>query len=49
MPGRSLPYWSFGAELSARAEAVDLTDLDLGVRDAPYSEFARLRRDTPVA
>ena len=31
------------------AEAVDLTDLDLWVRGAPYSEFARLRRDTPVA
>jgi cytochrome P450 len=31
------------------AAAVDLTDLDLWVRGAPYSEFARLRRDTPVA
>src|SRR5712691_12678317 len=31
------------------AEAVDLTDLDLWVRSAPYSEFARLRRDAPVA
>jgi cytochrome P450 len=31
------------------AGAVDLTDLDGWVRGAPYSEFARLRRDTPVA
>jgi cytochrome P450 len=31
------------------AEVVDLTDLDLWARGAPYSEFARLRRDTPVA
>ena len=31
------------------AEAVDLTDLDLWMRGTPYSEFARLRRETPVA
>jgi cytochrome P450 len=31
------------------AEVVDLTDLDLWAREAPYSEFARLRHDTPVA
>jgi cytochrome P450 len=28
---------------------VDLTDLDLWARDVPYPEFARLRRETPVA
>src|SRR6266436_6666251 len=30
-------------------QAVDLTDLDMWARGAPYAEFARLRRDTPVA
>jgi len=29
--------------------AVDLTDLDMWVRGVPYREFARLRRDAPVA
>jgi cytochrome P450 len=29
--------------------AVDLTDLDLWARGAPYQEFARLRRESPVA
>jgi hypothetical protein len=29
--------------------AVDLTDLDLWARGVPYGEFARLRRDAPVA
>ncbi|HEY2578530.1 MAG TPA: cytochrome P450 [Streptosporangiaceae bacterium] len=28
---------------------VDLTDLDLWARGVPYAEFARLRRDSPVA
>ena len=28
---------------------VDLTDLDMWVRSVPYAEFARLRRDAPVA
>jgi hypothetical protein len=28
---------------------VDLTDLDLWAREVPYAEFARLRRDAPVA
>ncbi|HLK01512.1 MAG TPA: cytochrome P450 [Streptosporangiaceae bacterium] len=28
---------------------IDLTDLDMWARGAPYSEFARLRRETPVA
>jgi cytochrome P450 len=28
---------------------VDLTDLDLWARGVPYAEFARLRRDAPVA
>src|ERR1700683_411536 len=28
---------------------VDLTDLDLWARGVPYGEFARLRRDAPVA
>jgi len=31
------------------AQAVDLTDLDLWARGAPYREFARLRREEPVA
>jgi cytochrome P450 len=31
------------------AEAVDLTDLDMWARGVPYDEFARLRRDAPVA
>jgi hypothetical protein len=29
--------------------AVDLTDLDMWVRGVPYHEFARLRRQAPVA
>jgi hypothetical protein len=29
--------------------AVDLTDLDMWVRGVPYDEFARLRRQAPVA
>jgi len=29
--------------------AVDLTDLDIWARGVPYAEFARLRRDAPVA
>jgi len=29
--------------------AVDLTDLDMWVSGVPYAEFARLRRDAPVA
>jgi cytochrome P450 len=29
--------------------AVDLTDLDLWARGVPYAEFARLRREAPVA
>jgi cytochrome P450 len=29
--------------------AVDLTDLDMWVRGVPYAEFARMRRDQPVA
>jgi len=29
--------------------AVDLTDLDIWAREVPYAEFARLRRDAPVA
>ena len=29
--------------------AVDLTDLDLWVQGVPYAEFARLRREAPVA
>jgi cytochrome P450 len=31
------------------AGAVDLTDLDMWVRGVPYDEFARLRRQPPVA
>ncbi|HEV2933403.1 MAG TPA: cytochrome P450 [Streptosporangiaceae bacterium] len=29
--------------------AVDLTDLDMWAREVPYAEFARLRREAPVA
>jgi cytochrome P450 len=29
--------------------AVDLTDLDMWARAVPYDEFARLRREAPVA
>jgi cytochrome P450 len=31
------------------AQAVDLTDLDMWARGVPYGEFARLRREEPVA
>ena len=31
------------------AQAVDLMDLDMWARCVPYAEFARLRRDAPVA
>src|SRR5215813_14092665 len=44
-----LPALSFGAKLSAMATAVDLTDLDMWARGVPYREFARLRREAPVA
>jgi cytochrome P450 len=30
-------------------DAVDLTDLDMWARGVPYAEFARLRREAPVA
>ena len=30
-------------------EAVDLTDLDMWARGVPYAEFARMRREAPVA
>src|SRR6266700_6005464 len=33
----------------AMAGAVDLTDLDMWAREVPYAEFARLRREAPVA
>src|SRR5215831_17405921 len=44
-----LPAISFGAKLLAMTEAVDLTDLDMWARGVPYDEFARLRRESPVA
>src|SRR6185437_14956428 len=44
-----LPAISFGAKLLSMTQAVDLTDLDMWARGAPYAEFARLRRDAPVA
>src|SRR6516164_9796359 len=44
-----LPAISFGAKLLAMTEAVDLTDLDMWARGVPYDEFARLRRQSPVA
>src|SRR6516225_4594159 len=44
-----LPAFSFGAKLSAMATPVDLTHLDMWARGAPYREFARLRREAPVA
>src|SRR5215471_7903611 len=44
-----LPAISFGAKLLSMTQAVDLTDLDMWARGVPYAEFARLRRDAPVA
>src|SRR5947208_13862070 len=44
-----LPAISFGAKLLLMTQAVDLTDLDMWARAVPYAEFARLRRDAPVA
>jgi cytochrome P450 len=46
---RALPGISFGAKLPIMAGAVDLTDLDRWAREVPYAEFARLRREAPVA
>ena len=40
---------SFGAKLIGMTAPVDLTDLDMWARGVPYAEFARLRRDAPVA
>jgi cytochrome P450 len=37
------------AAVPAGAGAVDLTDLDMWARGVPYDEFARLRREAPVA
>jgi hypothetical protein len=37
------------AAVPAGAGAVDLTGLDMWARDVPYDEFARLRREAPVA
>src|SRR5262249_43278255 len=44
-----LPAISFGAKLLAMTEAVDLTRLAMWARGVPYGEFARLRRESPVA
>jgi len=44
-----LPGISFGAKLLAMTDGVDLTDLDMWARGVPYAEFARLRREAPVA
>jgi cytochrome P450 len=44
-----LPGNSFGAKLSGMTRAVDLADLDMWARGVPYDEFARLRREAPVA
>src|SRR5215467_5742461 len=44
-----LPAISFGAKLLSMTHAADLTDLDMWARGVPYAEFARLRRDAPVA
>jgi cytochrome P450 len=49
MSGLRLPGISFGAKLLAMTQAVDLTDLDMWAREVPYAEFARLRREAPVA
>ena len=40
---------SFGAKLIGMTAPADLTDLDMWARGVPYAEFARLRRDAPVA
>jgi cytochrome P450 len=47
--GLRLPAISFGAKLLVMTEHVDLTDLDMWARGVPYAEFARLRREAPVA
>jgi cytochrome P450 len=39
---------SFGAKLNSMP-AVDLTDLDMWAGGVPYAEFARLRKEDPVA
>jgi cytochrome P450 len=44
-----LPAISFGAKLLSMTQAADLTDLDMWARGVPHAEFARLRRDAPVA
>jgi cytochrome P450 len=49
MNGLRLPGISFGAKLLVMTEAVDLADLDMWARGVPYAEFARLRREAPVA
>jgi len=49
MSGLRLPGISFGAKLLAMTDGVDLTDLDMWARGVPYAEFARLRREAPVA
>jgi hypothetical protein len=56
---RHYPANSFGAKPSvmagsaaavpAGAGAFDLTDLGMWARRVPYDEFARLRREAPVA
>src|SRR4029077_2515362 len=38
-----------GAKLIAMPPTVDLTDLDMWAQGVPYEEFARLRREAPVA
>jgi cytochrome P450 len=49
MGGLRLPGISFGAKLLSMSDGVDLTDLDMWARAVPYAEFARLRREAPVA
>jgi cytochrome P450 len=46
---RPLPAISFGAKLTIMTPPVDLADLDLWAREVPYAEFARRRREAPVA
>src|SRR6516165_6746052 len=49
MSSLPLPGISFGAKLLFMTDGADLTDLDMWARGVPYAEFARLRREAPIA
>jgi len=48
-PAPPLPGRSFDAKLNAMTGPVDPTDLGMWAQGVPYPEFARLRREAPVA